>query len=176
MRVKTSDSPGPSGGILSSEMPREFAIVGLALWMGLAGFAPAAVAEKTPEQIEQQYDQEKSAKKRVELARNLMNARLERLRSALKSGSLLQESTPELRNYAGALDRLASAVRAANHASTSKQSEMHLRSHLRELENLKMDVSLAEREILDPVIKQETDLREEILYGILMPQKETAKQ
>jgi hypothetical protein len=105
-----------------------------------------------------------------------MGARLEQLRSALESGTLLQESTPELRNYLDALDRLGSAVREARHANTSKQSEMHLRSHLRELGNLKMDVSMAEREILDQVIKQVSDLREELLYGILVPEKETAKQ
>jgi len=157
-------------------MPRKFAIVGLALWMGVAGLARASAAEKTPEQIEQRYDQEKNARKRAELARDLMDVRREQLRSALESGTLLQESTPELRNYLDALDRLGSAVREARHANTSKQSEMHLRSHLRELGNLKMDVSMAEREILDQVIKQVSDLREELLYGILVPEKETAKQ
>jgi hypothetical protein len=157
-------------------MPREFAIVGLALWIGLAGLAWASAAEKTPQQIEQQYDQEKSPRKRAQLARDLMNVRLNQLRSALESGSLLQESTPELRNYLNALDRLASAVREARHANTSKQSEMHLRKQLRDLEDERMDVSVSEREILDRAIKQVSDLREEILYSLLVPEAETAKQ
>ena len=157
-------------------MSREFAIASLALWMGLAGSAPVAAKDKTPEQMEQQYDQEKSAKKRAEVARNLMNARLEQLRSALESDTLLQESGPELRNYLAAVGRLGSAVREAHHAGTSKQSEMHLRSHLRELGNIKMDISMSEQEILDPAIKQVSELREGILYGILMPQGESAKQ
>jgi hypothetical protein len=143
----------------------------------MAFSVPPTIAEpKTPQEIEQQYDREKNPRKRAELARDLMDLRLKELRSTVSEGTMIQESSAEVSDYMSALERLADAVRAADHTGTSKQTEMHLREHSRELENLRLNVSSQEGKVVERALALVNELREEVLYSIMIPEQESAKQ
>jgi len=140
--------------------------------LGLAMLVPSlAAVAKTPEILEKQYDAEKNPRKRAEIARGLMTLRLEELRAAIGTGNLLEESSLALEHYRAALDRLGPAVREAAHTGTSKSSEVHLRNHIRELENMKVRVSAMERPFFEKLLAPAVALREELLYSIMHPSK-----
>ena len=71
---------------------------------------------------------------------------------------------------------LEKAVSEASHTGTSKKAEVHLRRHTREMETLRISVSFNEREALDEVLSRIMNLRQEILYSIMNPPRESAKR
>jgi hypothetical protein len=142
----------------------------IGFWM-VSGLTYAAAEQKPPEALEKQYEAEKNPRKRAEIARELMNQRLEELRSRVSTGDMLEESSPPLEHYRAALERLGLAVREAAHTGTSKSTEVHLRNHIRELENLKISVSVMERPFLEKLLAPAIALREEVLYSIMHPPK-----
>jgi hypothetical protein len=151
-------------------MKRSVVLISFVWWMAVSGPSFAA-AEKTPEALEKQYETERNPRKRAEIARELMNQRLEELRAAVGTGTMLEQSSPSLEKYRAALERLGPAVREAAHTGTSKRTEVHLRSHIRELENLKINVSTMERPFLEKLLAPAIELREEVLYSIMHPPK-----
>ena len=150
-------------------MKRTWAVVILGLCIAGWGLAVAAAAEKTPAVLEAEYERENNPRKRADLAKKLMDQRREELRARIATGRLLEETSLELVRYQAALDRLASAVRAANHSGTSKSAETHLRTHINVLEGLKISVSSTERPLLDRLLSNVVQLREEVLYGLMHP-------
>ena len=151
-------------------MKRSVVLIGFVCWMVVSGPSFAA-AEKTPEALEKQYEAERNPRERAEIARELMNQRLQELRATIGTGTMLEESSLPLEKYRGALERLGPAVREAAHTGTSKRTEVHLRSHIRELENLKINVSTMERPLLEKLLAPAIQLREEVLYSIMHPPK-----
>jgi len=153
-------------------MKRSVILISFVCWMVLSGPSFAA-AEKTPEALEKQYEAERNPRKRAEIARELMDQRLEELRATIGigTGTMLEESSLILEKYRAALERLGPAVREAAHTGTSKRTEVHLRSHIRELENMKISVSTMERPFLEKLLAPAIQLREEVLYSIMHPPK-----
>jgi hypothetical protein len=151
-------------------MKRSVVLISFVWWMAVSGPSFAA-AEKTPEALEKQYEAERNPRKRAEIARELMNQRLEELRATIGTGTMLEESSLILEKYRAALERLGPAVREAAHTGTSKSTEVHLRNHIRELENLKISVSMMERPFLEKLLAPAIELREEVLYSIMHPPK-----
>ena len=145
----------------------------LPLWLRTACLMllvlPCRAAEKSPEALEQEYDAQKNPRKRAEIARELMTQRLTQLREFISTGTMLDESSASIKNYQGALERLASAVRAAQHTGTFKSTETHLRTQLTGLENMKLAVSATERPLVEQVVSRVTALREEVLYILMHP-------
>jgi hypothetical protein len=135
----------------------------IVLWEGDCG------GRKDPAVLEQAYELEPNPRKRADLARDLMDQRLETLGSFLSSGTMLEERSPRLGNYLAALDRLETAVQEAAHTGTSKRAEIHLRRHLNRLENFKLTVSVLERSVLEELIARLEEVREEVLYSIMFP-------
>jgi hypothetical protein len=103
----------------------------------------------------------------------MMNQRLEQLRARVATGLILEPTAPEIANYQAALDRLASSVRAARHNGTSKSAETHLRTHLHELDEIKLNVSVGERPALDQLVARLSALREEVLYSLMHPTEDS---
>ena len=129
---------------------------------------------ETPVLLEQLYEREANPKKRADIAMDLMDMRLKLLGSAFKDGQGQQQQV--VQDYLKAVGLLEKAVSGASHTGTSKKAEVHLRRHIREMEMLQISVSFYEREALDEVLSRITNLREEILYSIMNPRRESAKR
>ena len=92
---------------------------------------------------------------------------------------MLEKSTPELGHYQAAIKLLGTAVKQAAHTGTSKEAEKALRDQSHELDDLKILVSAGERPLVEQLLKQASDLREDILYGLMLPppeQEESARK
>jgi hypothetical protein len=137
---------------------------------------PAWAAEKSPEVLEQDYQREKNPRKQAEIARKLMSQRLELLRGRIGTGVMLEKISPELGHYESATKMLGSAVRLAAHNGTSKDAEKDLRDQANVLESLQIAVSAAERPLIERLLRQVSDLREEILYGLMLPEPEKPEE
>jgi hypothetical protein len=137
---------------------------------------PARAAEKSPEALEQAFQKEDNPRKQADIARKLIPQRLERLRTRIATGMMLEASTPELAHYQSAIEMLGSAVRQASHTGTSKDAEKLLRDRSHELGDLDIRVSAVERPLIEQLLTKVSDLREEILYGLMLPPPEKSEQ
>jgi len=149
-----------------------FCMVGLAL-------SAAWAAEKSAEMLERDYQKENNPRKQASIARKLLVQRLEQLRARIGTGLMLKKSSPELTHYQAAAKMLGTAVQKASHNGTSKDAEKELRDQSHELDDLKILVSASERPLVDRLLTQVSDLREEILYGLMLPppeEEESAKK
>jgi hypothetical protein len=122
-------------------------------------------------QLEQRYQRETNPRRQAGIAADLMKHRLEQLRSAYDTGE------PEPWNqaadaYLEALNRLETAVAAARHVRTSKNAEVFLRQQGRDLESLKTNVSYDDRPAVEKLLERAAELREQILYSIMHPEKD----
>jgi erythromycin esterase-like protein len=135
----------------------------------------AAAAKKTPAMLEQEYQTQNNPRKQADIARKLLALRLEELRARIDTGQMLEESTPELAHYQAAVKILGAAVRKAAHTGTSKNAEKELRDQSHELDNLKIMVSSKERPLVNRLLTQVSDLRDKILYGLMLPPPEEAE-
>jgi hypothetical protein len=145
----------------------------VAVWVGPS---PACAAEKPPEVLEQEYQREKNPRKQADLARQLIVQRLELLRARIGTGMMLEESTPEVDRYQTAIEMLGRATKQAAHTGTSKNAEKALRDQSHELDNLKILVSQGERPLIDHLLAEVSELREELLYGIMLPPPESEEK
>lgn len=148
---------------------RAAALVAILSLTLVGGPAVVCLAQKNAAALEQSYSKEKNPRKQADTARKLIALRMEQLRARVGTGVMLDDSTPELRDYAAALEMLAAAVRQASHKGTSKNAEKMLRDQSNELSNLEKAVSAAERPLVERLHSQATALREEILYGLMLP-------
>ena len=157
-------------------MKRVSSSLGLGLCTLCLALAPAWAAEKNPAVLEQEYQKENNPRKQAEIARKLIPQRLEQLRVRIGAGTMLEKSSPELAHYQSAVEKLGSAVRLAAHTGTSKDAEKALRDQSHELEDLKIQVSAGERPLIDRLLTQVSDLREELLYGLMLPPPEQSEE
>jgi hypothetical protein len=122
-------------------------------------------------QLEQRYERESNPRRQAGIVIELMKHRLEQLRAAYDTeDQQLQGQAAEA--YLGTLDRLGTAVAAARHSGTSKNAEVFLRRHARDLEGLKTNVSYLDRPAIEKLLERATELRAQILYSIMHPQKD----
>jgi hypothetical protein len=156
-------------------MKRAVIIPTVFLW--LLGFGSISLhsAEKSAADLEKEYARESSPKKRVKVAVDLAKQRLKQLSSAFKDGEAPQQ-TAASDNYCDALDRIDKAVVEASSAGTSKGAEVQLGIQLRQLEELKMNISALDRHGLEKAIGRAAQLRERVLYSIMNPPRESAKK
>jgi len=153
---------------------KSYLILGVfAVWIAPS---PACSAEKSAEVLEQEYQRENNPRKQAEIARKLMVQRLELLRTRIGTGTMLDESSPELGHYQSSIEMLSSAVREAAHTGTSKDAEQDLRDQSHELDNLRILVSAGERPLIDYLLTSVSDLREELLYGLMLPPPEESEE
>jgi hypothetical protein len=138
---------------------------------------PAAwAAEKSAALLEREYQKENNPRKQADIARKLVVQRLDQLRARIATGQMLEPSSPELAHYQAAVKMLGTAVRKAAHTGTSKNAEKELRDQTHELDNLKILVSAVERPLVDRLLTQVNSLREEFLYGLMLPPPEESKE
>ena len=133
-----------------------------------------AAAEENREaiQLEQRYDRESdNPRRQAGIALDLTKSRFEQLRAAYDAGNPEQQKTAT-EAYRGALDRLQTSVAAARHTGTSKKTEVFLRQHGRDLDNLKMNVSYFVRPEIEKLGDRAAEVREQILYSIMNPEKD----
>ena len=143
------------------------AIAALVLICGLS--VASAGESKTPEAIEQEIQKENNPRKRANLAKDLVSQRLQLLHARIATGTMLEESSPELSSYSQAIGALGSAVKEAAHTGTSKNVEQFLRDQIHDLDNFKMNVSALERPYIEKIIGQAGALRGEILDSLMQP-------
>ncbi|MBI2819711.1 MAG: hypothetical protein HYX73_07010 [Acidobacteria bacterium] len=153
-------------------MKRVSAIITIGFWMMCLPLSPAWAGEKSAKALEQDYQRENNPRKQAVIARKLLTRRLEQLRSRIDTGRMLEKSSPELADYQAAIEMLGTAVRQASHAGTSKDAEKQLRDQSHELDDLKILVSAGERPLINRLLTKVSDLREEILYGLMLPPPE----
>lgn len=147
-------------------------MVWMILFFLMTGTGTAVAKDNhTAAQLEQRYDQESNPKKQAEIAVDLTKKRLKQLRSAYLKGNQEQEKVA-VDDYLGALDRLETAVDAAENVGTSKKAEMFLRKHGRDLEGLKTDVAYYDRPEIKKLCDRAAELREQILYSIMSPKED----
>ena len=128
-----------------------------------------AAEQKTPDALEKEIQKENNPRKRAGIAKDLVAQRLQLLRIRIATGTMLEESSPELTSYQSAIDTLGAAVKEASHTGTSKNVEQFLRDQIHQLESFKMNVSALERPYMERIIGQAGALRGEILDGLMRP-------
>lgn len=160
-------------GFLRMKRVPAYLVIGLcAMFLAQPG---ASGAEKTPEMLERDYQKQDNPRKQADIARKLLDQRLEQLRERIDTGRMLVESTPELAHYRAAVKMLGTAVRKASHNGTSKKAEKELRDQSHALDDLKIMVSAKERPLVNRLLTQVSDLRDKILYGLMLPPPEEAE-
>jgi hypothetical protein len=150
-------------------MGRAYLLGILALCLVFRGPAAAAFEQKTPEALEKEIGKEANARKRANLARDLLTKRLQLLHARIATGTMLEETSPELASYGAALGMFGAAVKEAAHTGTSKSAEQFLRDQIHELDNFKMNVSATERPYLERIVARAGALRGELLDGLMHP-------
>lgn len=133
--------------------------------------AARAAEQKSVEKLEQVFTQEKDARKRARLALEILQLRLDALRAFVATGTMLQANSLELTQYDAAVTRLEETVNAASHAPTSKRIELGLREQMKDLEQVRMNVSSEERPRIEALAARIVKLREAVLYGLMAPKK-----
>jgi hypothetical protein len=131
----------------------------------------AEAKPKTVEELERDFTQERDSRKRARIALEILDFRLVEVRAFVAKGVMLEADNTVLPAYEEALQRLDMAVHAAAHDGTSKRIELGLRRHLREMEQVRMNVSTAERPMIEAIAAKLTKLREAVLYSIMAPKK-----
>lgn len=138
--------------------------------VGGAGAEAAAQESQAATLLEQRYDRESNPRKQADIALDLMKLRLDQLRDAYETVEPEQQEAA-VEAFLSALERLGMAAAAASHVGTSKKAETYLRRQERDLENLKTNVSYLERPAIEKVIERAAEIREQILYSIMNPEK-----
>ncbi len=164
MTVKSVISAAAVLVLLSGNLPSLYALDGKG--------APSANA---PFLLEQKYNRETKPKNRVKIAINLTDVRLQLMRSAYDTMNSEKEKEA-IGQYLSAVDLLVQAVRSASDTGYSKRAEIHMRRHERELQQLKMSLSVMDRASVEKAAGKVTSLREEILYSIMNPRDESARK
>ena len=147
----------------------------IGFWILCCGLLAASAAEKSSEALEQEYKKETNPRKQADIARKLIDQRLEQLRARSGTGIMLDESSPELAHYQSAIEMLGAAVRESSHTGTAKNAEKKLRDQAQELDDLRVAVSAGERPLLTRLLSQVAELRKEILYSLMLPPQESKK-
>jgi hypothetical protein len=137
----------------------------------LLQMSSAAARPKTIEELERDFARENDQRKRARIALELLDRRLDAIRDFVSTGTMLEPENDLLPPYVETLDRLDKAVTAAAHAGTSKRVELGLRRHAREMEQVRMNVSVAERPLVEDVSARLEKVREKVLYSIMSPKK-----
>jgi hypothetical protein len=151
-------------------------IAAFLLFGGIGSGPRAALAEeKTPLQLEAEYNREANPKRRVKLAIELTDERLKELRLAYESEDSGKEADL-VDKYLSDMDRLEKALKEPSGGGASKDAEIHLRQQARALENLRMSLSFDGRVLVEKAATRVAKLHEAILYGIMNPHKDPAKQ
>ncbi len=131
---------------------------------------PGQAAEpKSLELLEQAFSQQKDSRKRARIALEILDLHLLSIRSFVATGTMMEENNSILPPYTAALARLSAANSEAAHTGTSKNIEVGLRRHSRELEQIQISVSSDERPLIEAVMKQVLQLREAVLYSVMHP-------
>ena len=150
------------------------ALVGLFLFSCYT--ASGVAEEKNADTLEKEYQKQSNPRKQADLARKLLDVRLSELRARVGTGTMLEKSSPELEHYSHAVTLLANAVRKASHNGTSKNAEKELRDHSHDLNDMKISLSAAERPYLEQLISKVSKLRDELLYGLMLPPEEESEE
>ena len=131
-----------------------------------------AILDARAASLEQRYDRESdNPRRQAGIAVDLLKHRFEQLRSAYYTGDP-ERQKEVVETYLGALDRLESAITAARHVGTSKNTEVFLRRHVRDLGNLKTNVSYFDRPEIEKLCERAAELRAQILYSIMNPDED----
>jgi hypothetical protein len=131
----------------------------------------ACAEEKSVEQLERAFTHQKDHRRRARLAMDILDARLNAVRAFVSTGTMLEERAPVLSAYDAAVSRLDEAVHAAAHVGTSKRVEVGLRRHMKELEQIRANVSAMERPLIEALAAHVVKIREAVLYSIMAPKK-----
>lgn len=129
-----------------------------------------AAAQKTPAQLEAEYDREPNPKKRLSLAVDLMDHRLKQLLDAFDLQDTEKESDA-IETYLAAADRVEKAMNENTNMGAVKNAEIRLRRQTRSLSDLRITLSAPERMPLDKAITRLTRLHEILLDSIMHPRK-----
>jgi hypothetical protein len=133
-------------------------------------FALASGQERTPAQLEEQYEKETNPKNRVKLAVELADNRLKEMLAAYDAADPAKEPAAA-ETYLSALDRLEKALDANTSGGTAKDAEIHLRHQVQSLGNLRMTLSSAEKTPVEKALARATQLHEDVLNRIMHPKK-----
>ena len=131
--------------------------------------AVLAAETKSVENLEQTFAREKDARKRARLALEILDLRLDAVRAFVATGTMIEADNTVLPAYDAALSRLEQAVNTATHVGTSKRVEVGLRRHMKDLEQVRMNVSSTERPLVEAVAARVEKVREAVLYSIMAP-------
>ncbi len=141
--------------------------------------ATAAQGEETAELLEvraalleQRYERETGdPRDQAKIAVDLTKNSYKRLRLAYDAGDTQQQQQAR-EAFLDAMDRLETSVASARHMRTSKDVEVFLRQHGRDLKNLEQSVSYFDRSEIEKLLERAADLRQEILYSIMNPEED----
>ncbi len=130
----------------------------------------AFAAQKTPSQLEAEYDREPNPKKRLSLAVDLMDERLKQMLPAIEAEDSAKESEAT-DNYLSAMDRLEKAMSEHSNGGAVKNAEIRLRRQTKALGDLRMSLSFAQQSSVDKALTRVTKLHEQLLDRIMHPRK-----
>jgi len=141
--------------------------------------ATAAQQEETAELLEvraalleQRYERETGdPRDQAKIAVDLTKNSYKRLRLAYDAADAQQQQQAR-EAFLDAMDRLETSVASAKHIRTSKDAEVFLRQHGRDLENLEQRVSFFDRADIEKLLERAAALRQEILYNIMNPEED----
>lgn len=142
-----------------------------ALFVLLASTRATAAESKSIEELERRFAREDDLRKRARIVLEILDQNLMDLRNFVGTGTIFEEDNRLLAAYDATLVRLAAAVREAAHAGTWKQVEVGLRRHMRELEQVRINVSALERPLIEALAARVVTARESVLYSIMNPPK-----
>ena len=134
------------------------------------GPVDAAAAQKTPAQLEAEYDRESNPKKRLSLGVDLMDQRFDELLDAYDLEDPEKQSDA-VDNYLGALDRVEKAMNENTNLGAVKKAEIRLRRQTKNLSELRMTLSAADQAPLDKAVTRLNRLHETLLDSIMRPRK-----
>jgi len=134
------------------------------------GCISAFAAQKTPAQLEADYDREPNPKKRTRLAVDLMGKRLDQMLAAFDSQDPGKEKEAT-DNYLAAMDRLEKALNGMSNMGAVKNAEIRLREQTKKLQDLRVKLSLPEQAMADKPITRITALHERLLNTIMNPRE-----
>jgi len=161
---------GPRRCAIFSQRTGLFA-AGLSLAIFLQLFTAQAAEQKSLDELERVFTREKNQRKRARLALDILDLRLTAIRAYVATGTMLEEKAPALSAYEEGVSRLDQAVHAAAHVGTSKRVEVGLRRQLKDLEQIRANVSALERPFIEALAARVVKLRETVLYSIMAPKK-----
>lgn len=144
----------------------------LRLGRAIFDFGPvqAIAAQKTPAQLEAEYDREQNPKKRLSIGVELMNERLKELLDAFDSQDPEKQSEA-VNTYLNAADRVEKAMNENTNLGAVKNAEIRLRRQSKTLSDLRMTLSAADQIPLDKAVTRLDRIHEILLNSIMHPRK-----